>query len=74
MSEQTRDLKLGAFYWVVVVPDPEFDDWWNKPMPARYAGGERWDFLGDDGPSKWPVQWVGPEIVPPIEFDGGGRI
>lgn len=60
-------LKIGAFYWVLIVLDPDSDSpWENEPMPARYAGrGEGcdlWNFIGQEGTSDWPVRWIGEQI------------
>lgn len=68
----TVDLKIGAFYWVLIVLDVDTDQVWeNEPMPARFAGrneaGELlWNYLDTEGISDWPVRWIGPEIVPPL--------
>lgn len=65
------DLKPGAFYWVLIVLDPDAEqDWENEEMPARYVGknesGEHlWNYLGQEGETSWPVRWIGPEIINP---------
>src|SRR5262245_50608973 len=63
-----RELRYGAFYWVLPVFDPDGDDeWGNKEQPARYggtndAGQQLWNYIGVDGYSDWPVRWIGEEI------------
>ncbi|WP_342152294.1 hypothetical protein [Methylorubrum sp. SB2] len=65
-DELTDNLKVGAFYWVLPVLDPDTEEtWWNDCMPARYAGNGQWWYLDHEGVSDWPVRWVGPEIVKP---------
>lgn len=65
------NLKPGAFYWVLIVLDPDAEhDWENEEMPARYigkneAGEHLWNYLGQEGEADWPVRWIGPEIVNP---------
>lgn len=62
-----NDLTPGAFYWVLIVFDPDVtkdEDWSNQPMPARYRGENKWDYIGDLD-SEWPVRWVGEKIEQP---------
>ena len=67
MSDKT--LKVGAFYWVKPVLDPDREEEWELDyQPARYAGknaaGEDiWHCLNLDGVSNWPMRWIGTEIV-----------
>lgn len=56
------ELKEGSFYWVRITLDPDAEDWENDYMPARYAGNERWQFIGVEDASDWPVVWIGEEI------------
>jgi hypothetical protein len=63
------DLKIGSFYWVKIVYDPDTDhEWENEEMPARYAGKnaagkDLWNYIGQEGETDWPVRWIGPEII-----------
>lgn len=60
-----EDLIPGRFYWVLIVNDPDCEEWEMEKMPARYAGNGKFNYLGEDGESDWPVRWVGREIVLP---------
>lgn len=57
---ESRNLDLeslveGSFYMVKVVSDPDASEpWENEPMPARYAGNGKWQYL-DPEPTDWPV-------------------
>jgi hypothetical protein len=72
-SERRKDiemdetkLKVGSFYWMLPVLDPDTDNQWeNEPQPARYEGDGKWTCLGIDGISDWPARWIGDEITPP---------
>lgn len=65
-----RTLKIGAFYWIWPVNDPDADEAWEgERQPARFGGlddrgQEIWNCLGCED-STWPVRWVGEEIVCP---------
>ena len=65
------ELVSGAFYWVVPTLDPDTDEEWElEKQPARFIDhegecGERWHCLNIDGPSEWPMRWVGPRIEEP---------
>lgn len=63
----TANLVEGAFYWVLIVYDPDAAAWENELMPARYAGNERWNFIGEEDVSDWPVRLIGPRIDNPSE-------
>lgn len=70
------DLIVGAFYWVRIAFDPDFEpgnEWVNDTQPARYAGGGRWNYLGIDGESDWPVIWVGEQICAAGGITDGGQ-
>lgn len=59
-----QELEIGAFYWVVPTLDPDTDaEWEAKEQPARYAGGGKWNALGIEGDSDWPMRWVGNKIT-----------
>lgn len=60
----TEDLEVGSFYWLRVLNDPDAEDWEMKPMPARYAGDGKWNFLGCEGETEWKV-WVSSKIEEP---------
>lgn len=56
--------KVGCFYWILPVFDPDTDnEWENEPQPARYEGDGRWTCLGIEGISNWPARWVGDKLV-----------
>lgn len=59
---QLEDVDKGSFYWVKIANDPDVDEWESKPMPARYCGANKWQFIGVEGESDWPVIWIGEEI------------
>lgn len=72
MSDKHAGLKIGSFYWVHPVLDPDTDEeWWNGIIPARYAGDGLWFYLDHNGPSDWPAGWIGPELVPPVSWMTG---
>ena len=65
---ELSNLEVGAFYWVLIVLDVDFDEgdeWANEAQPARYAGDGRWNYLAVEGSSDWPVRWIGPKLVAP---------
>ena len=63
MTEESA-LKVGSFYWVVPVFDPDTDNTWELAIqPARFAGDGEWNCLGVEGENNWPMRWVGDEIV-----------
>ena len=64
------DLKPGSFYWVIPANDPDAEEPWEaEAQPARYEGKtdhsreDVWYCLNIDGPTTWPMKWVGKEIV-----------
>lgn len=57
--------EVGQYYWVLIVLDPDAEDWENEPMPARYAGDGMWFTINGNGETNWPVRWVGEKIVKP---------
>lgn len=68
-----KNLREGAFYWIIPAFDPDTDlEWENAVQPARFDGyvdGEpRWHCLNLDGVSDWPAIYVGPEITPPAAY------
>ena len=68
MTEEA-DLKIGSFYWVLPVFDPDNEKQWElAEQPARFAGLNDkgrpiWNCLGMDKTSDWPMKWIGEEIV-----------
>jgi len=62
------DLKIGAFYWVRLVLDPDtHEEWEHDVQPARYAGlnekgKHAWHCLNLKGKDAWGMRWIGPEI------------
>lgn len=67
MTEEA-DLTIGAFYWVILVLDPDTtEEWEHEAQPARYDGlsedeEHAWHCLNFEGKSTWPMRWIGPEI------------
>jgi hypothetical protein len=67
------DLEIGEFYWVLPVLDPDTNEAWERDdQPARFAGRREdgtllWHCLNveADGPSDWPMRWIGPKIERP---------
>lgn len=64
MQLEIEDLEVGSFYWIRVLNDPDAEDWEEKPMPARYAGDRKWNFLNCEGDTYWKV-WVLSKIEEP---------
>jgi hypothetical protein len=65
-DERYATLREGAFYWVIPAVDAGLeDDWEGNLQPARYAGmwagWPCWHCLGIDGPSTWPMRFIGEE-------------
>lgn len=59
-----RELKIGAFYWVQPALDPDTESEWEVGIqPARYAGNDKWNSLGVEGESDWPMKYIGDEIA-----------
>lgn len=63
---EEKDLVIGQFYWVLIVLDPDAKEAWeNEPMPARYAGDDKWNYIGIEGVSDWPVRGIFSRIEKP---------
>ena len=64
-------LKVGSFYWVIPVNDPDASSTWETDLqPARLrgisdTGAPLWNFLDGVHDDDWPVRWRGDELVPP---------
>lgn len=71
-EEMTRELIPGVFYWAIPTLDPEAEEHWEShEQPARFVGyskdgAERWQCIGVDGVSDWPMLWVGSQLTPPF--------
>ena len=58
MIDKEKELKVGKFYWVVPVNDPDCENEWERELqPARYAGNGHWNYI-DNEASDWPVKYV----------------
>lgn len=77
-ADDGRTLRVGAFYWVLPVMDPDTPagmGWMDEEQPARFAGRNAkgkllWHVLALEGDeahdaSSWPMRFIGDEIVRP---------
>lgn len=64
-----KDLEIGVFYWVLWVLDPDDKEEWERDLqPARYAGEGRWNALGIEGTTDWPVRAVVSKLEAPTSW------
>lgn len=65
-----KDLQVGAFYWVAIANDPDAEEEWEHDLqPARYAGEGKWNMLGVDGTTDWPMRLVSKQQILPPELN-----
>lgn len=68
MTKRNPHLKIGSFYWVMPVLDPDRkEEWEYDNQPARFAGWnasdeELWQCIGYED-ATWPIRWIGEEIT-----------
>jgi len=60
-SMEVQDLERG-FYWVLILNDPDAEDWEKEWMPARYMGDGNWFYIGADESTDWKPSFIGDKI------------
>lgn len=70
-------LIIGRYYWVVPEPAPAAHcEWEDGLQPARFVGRDSngaplWTCVGLDGPTNWPMRWIGSQLRRPLNALGG---
>ena len=66
-------LIVGRYYWVVPEPAPVANSEWEDGLqPARFVGRDSngaplWTCVGLDGPTNWPMRWIGNQLRGPTK-------
>jgi hypothetical protein len=66
-------LVVGRYYWVVPEPAPAGrNEWEDGLQPARFVGRDAngaplWTCVGLDGPTNWPMRWIGSQLRRPMK-------